>query len=589
MVKTTIDGLAVRSQSSAPKMDTRTTVQRRTVSDFVVQKQPNSMGAVSKATQHSGKKRMMSDFGSDGIMKRLGAGTSRRKVATVSLADDFLSPVSGFSLGSPEEIESFSKADDSDWSELLAGLTEDGGIDALEDEPEQEPKKRKKTKKSKNKRHIGRKIFATLFIMLCVAGGVLYIWGDSLISKLTNGNSGLFGTFMSLMSEEVPFKADANGRTNVLVFGTEGYNMNGDSYGGVQHDGAQLTDSIMVVSFDQKTKDIALLSLPRDLKVSMACSAGKINEVYWCHNQAGDAEEAGAQALMSQIGQILGVELQYWVHVNWASVVDIVDTLGGITVTLDEDIEDYYSTGVVIQAGVPTTLDGIGAVALARARYGTNGGDFTRGNSQQKIVEAITRKLIENGIGFNETLGLLNILGDNLRTNFSSDNIKSGMHLLAGFDPANIRSVPLMDYENQVYYVTTATINNISYVIPSAGQSNYTQIQQYVRKKFSSNPAMREGAQIAVFNATSGSGVAGVEMKRLENDGFNVLMISDAALDDCNEQYCVFALNDNMPGTKAALEQRYQTTIRSASEVPADIWPGDADFIVIIGSVSEEM
>lgn len=590
MVKTTIDGLAVRSSGSMPKISTKTATRRRAGNDFVVKKQPqvrqattmNSSKKTTSFNQTRPVRRRVTNYSSDGITRQ--PSTTHHN----SPADDFLSPVSGFGVASLDNTSELTTNNDADWSELLAGLSEEGEIELLEDEPEVKPKKEKKSKKTKKKRHIGRKIFLAFVVLLFVAGGVLYAWGDSLISKLTNGNSGLLGTFMSLVSEEVPFETDMNGRTNVLVFGTEGYNMDGDAYGGV-HDGAQLTDSIMVVSFDQKTKDIALLSLPRDLKVSMACSAGKINEVYWCHNQDGDAEELGAQALMSQISQILGIELQYWAHVNWASVVDIVDTLGGITVTLDEDIVDYYNTGVVIRAGVPTTLDGIGAVALARARYGTNGGDFTRGNSQQKIVEAIAQRLIENGVGFNEVLGLLNILGDNLRTNFSADNIKSGMHLLAGLDPASIRSVPLVDYENDVYYVTTSTINNVSYVIPSAGQSNYTQIQQYVRKSFSSNPATREGAQIAVFNAAGGSGLASAERTKLENDGFSVLLISDAAADDCSEKYCVFAINDAMPGTRAALEQKYQTIARPASELPADIWPGEADFIVIIGLMPEEL
>lgn len=160
------------------------------------------------------------------------------------------------------------------------------------------------------------------------------------------------------------------------------------------HDGAQLTDSIMIVSFDQKTQDVALLSLPRDLKVPMACSAGKVNEVYWCNNQNGTNEEAGALALAEQLRQVLGIEFQYWAHVNWGALMDIVDTLGGVTVTLDEDINDKGHTGTVIQAGVPTHINGLQAVALARARYGTAGGDFTRGNSQQKIMEGIIKNYL---------------------------------------------------------------------------------------------------------------------------------------------------------------------------------------------------
>ena len=91
---------------------------------------------------------------------------------------------------------------------------------------------------------------------------------------------------------------------------------------------------------------MALLSLPRDLKVPMACSVGKINEVFWCNNQDGTNEQAGAEALMKQVGDVLGIKFQYYAHINWASLIDIIDTIGGITVTLDENIADYDYTGV---------------------------------------------------------------------------------------------------------------------------------------------------------------------------------------------------------------------------------------------------
>ena len=158
---------------------------------------------------------------------------------------------------------------------------------------------------------------------------------------------------------------------------------------------------------------------------------------------------------MQQLEQVLGIKFQYWAHVNWGSLVDIVNTLGGVTVTLDEDINDSGWTNVVAHAGVPIEINGEQALGLARARHGTMGGDFTRGNTQQKIVEGIIQKVIDNGIGLNEALGLLSILGDNLRTNFSSDNIKAGLKMITGFNVSSMRNVQLADYQNNVYYVTT--------------------------------------------------------------------------------------------------------------------------------------
>lgn len=470
-----------------------------------------------------------------------------------------------------------------DWAGSLGDDEKQSLLNKFVDDTEEEDQK---PKRHKRKFAAGKIMAVAMALVVLVGGGALYMWGDGLISRLTGGKSGLFDSLRALISDAIPFETDANGRTNVLIFGTEGYDMAGTSWNGV-HDGAQLTDSIMVASFDQETKDVALLSLPRDLKVSMACSAGKINEVFWCHNQNGTDEEAGARALMKQIGDVLGIELQYYAHVNWGSLVDIIDTLGGVTVTLDEDINDYYYTGAVAKAGEPITVNGEQALGLARARHGTTGGDFTRGNTQQKIVEAIVQKVLQTDVGVNEALGLLNILGDNLRSNFSADNIKAAVRMASGFNVSNIRQVPLVDYAENVFYVTTATINEVSYVVPAAGERNYADIQAYVAGMFSSDGVKRERAKFAVYNATGGYGVAGAEKTKLEESGFNVVRVGDATTGACETAYCIYAMNDEKVETRAVIEERYGVSVRPASELPGGVLASGADFVIIVGAVSE--
>lgn len=592
MAKTTIDGLKVREPNA----------NRRSSEN--VRNSAHTIDMMKPASQEAGTKKRQKTLSTvDAIQRKDEAASS------------FLDPVETFSFDGDPEVDTTELAKDfgggveTDWSDLLSssdqandeygkGDTEElfeawGGSEADEsseemtEEPEEEtePKHKKEKKyRSHKKRHVGRIVAISVACLLVITGGVFYKWGDELISRLTGGRSGLWDAISSMVSDEVPFETDANGRTNVLVFGTEGYNMNGDTAYG-SHDGAQLTDSIMVVSLDQKTKDVALLSLPRDLKVSRACSAGKINEVFWCHNQDGTKEEAGARALMEQVGDVLGVDFQYYAHINWASLIDIIDTLGGITVTLDENIADYGFTGAVAQAGVPMEVNGEQALGLARARHGTMGGDFTRGNTQQKIVEGIVNKVMQNGIGVGEALGLMNILGDNLRSNFSTDNVKAGVRLIGGFNIANIRQVPLVDYNTETYYMTTATINDISYVVPAAGERDYSEIQKYVAEMFSSDPMAREHARIAIYNASVQYGVAGAERDRLVNEGFEVMNIGDAEMGDCMDQYCIYKLNDNFPATQTRLESRYGVSAKPAEELPSDIaiTSDEVDFVIVIG------
>lgn len=518
--------------------------------------------------------------------------TKRTAKATRQAArDEFLQPVRSFDLPTEktEKAAGRKAKDEADWSDLLDQLEQhsepdDLGLERREEWLDEDDLKGETTgeQKAPRKKHKGLRIALIVILVLLLGGGaVLLIWGDAIISRLTNGNSGIWDTIAAVVSEEVPFETDENGRTNVLVFGTEGYDMNGTVAGG-QHDGAQLTDSIMVVSFDQETKDVAMVSLPRDLKVG-ACMVGKINEVFSCNNEDGTNEEAGALALAETVEEVLGLQIQYWAHVNWASLIEIVDTLGGITVTFDEDIYDPGYTGVSATAGVPITLNGEQALAFARARHGTQGGDFTRGNTQQKIVMAIVQKVIDNGVGVTEAFSLLNILGDNLRTNFSAENIKSGVKLASGFEVGAMRQIKLVDYDNQVYYLTTPTINGISYVTPTAGDGNYSEIRELVAQQTSSDPVVREGAVLAVYNGTEGYGVAGAEREALEAAGFTVETVGDTAVGNCTERYCVYVLNDEKAGTRAALEERYGVTARPGAELPADIWAGTADFVVIVG------
>lgn len=499
---------------------------------------------------------------------------NRQTTRKTKKADDFLE-----AWGESSERQDNFLSDNVAAGVDLAALTED-------EEEELEPKPQRRRERKPRKKHIGRMVALAVVCLLVIGGGVMYKWGDDLIAKLTNGKSGLWDAINSMVSDEVPFEADRNGRTNVLVFGTEGYNMNGDTAYGA-HDGAQLTDSIMVVSFDQQTKDVALLSLPRDLKVSRACSAGKINEVFWCHNQDGQHEAEGARALMDQVGDVLGIDFQYYAHINWASLIDIIDTLGGITVTLDENIADYGWTNAVATAGVPMQVNGEQALGLARARHGTQGGDFTRGNTQQKIVQGIIDKILHNGLGMTEIFNLVNILGDNLRSNFSTDNIKAGVRLISGFNIANIRQVPLVDYGTQTFYMTTATINDISYVVPSAGERDYSEIREYIAEMFSSDPMTREHARIVVYNASGQYGVAGAERDKLAADGYKVAGVGDAELGVCAEKYCIYAVGQDFPATREALEGRYGVSVRGVEELPEGIEPGEVDFVIVLGLSGE--
>ncbi len=464
-------------------------------------------------------------------------------------------------------------------------------FDITSEDVKKESKKQKKEKKEKKKHSKKRKIIVIIIltIVFVLLGGVtwLLIWGNDILSRITGGASNIWDAIGSLISESYePLKTDSNGRTNILAIGTSGYDM-----GGSGHDGAQLTDSIMIISIDQENGDVVMTSLPRDLKAGATCTAtGKINEVYWCNNQSGDDEEAGVNALMKKVEEILGIEFQYYAHVNWGALVTVVDTIGGITVTLDEDIMDYYYTKAVIPAGVPTDLDGAGALGLARARHGTNGGDFSRGTSQQKILIAIKDKIKAKGVSFTDAINIMNSLGDNLRTNLKIEEMKTSMHLLDEFDFDSMRQIPLSDWTKGITYMTTANINGISYVVPSAGIGNYREIQEYIARSLISDPVKREQANILILNGTDGSGVAAECKKDLEKASFTVGGTDDAPSVIEQKGYHIYLVNPDVSASYKALEKHLSSQdvyTHDISELPAGINTYGYDIVVIIGGKSE--
>lgn len=519
-------------------------------------------------------------------------------VADTEAHEEFLAPVETFNLG------------------MKDATTEDGVISEVGDEEVRDMKKSKRElkenakkakleqkrlaklkkvekKKKRSKVKVFFKWFLIVILVLAIGAGVyLYFWGDGILKKITGGKGDVWSAIGALTTETYePLKADAKGRTNILVFGTSGFDSEGSGFSGYEHDGANLTDSIMVVSLDQENGDVAIVSLPRDLYAGYTCTAtSKINEVYYCGSQVyGSTEEEGANALQAKITEILGIETQYWVHMNWGALVNIVDAVGGITITLDEDIDDYYYTGAVYQAGVPYTIGGLDALALSRARHGTDYGDFSRAASQQKILIGIKNKVVEKGLGLSEALSIISAVGDNLTMNFEMKEIKTGMHLLETFDLDNIRQIPIWD--DNTRYMTFGNQNGISYVIPTAGFGVYGPLQDYVAQQLKSNPAEREGAVIIVYNGSGEAGVAAQEQETLEAKGFRVKEIANAPEGEYKyvEDIEIYDASEGLkPETKKALEKYYGVEMKDIAGLPNGISPIGYDYIIIIGSAVNE-
>ena len=190
--------------------------------------------------------------------RQLGLDTGpskRRRTKNVDAKDEFWGEEAG-ALGLETEEEALSPKEE---KKLLKA------------QKKAEKKARKAEKKKKHKvLRVIRNIFLVLLFLIIVAGVWIFVLGNDFISRITGGS--LWGFITS--DDSIPLQTDENGRTNILIFGTEGYSMDDPNY-----DGGWLTDSILVASVDQENGNVKLVSLPRDLKSQSCTATSKINEI----------------------------------------------------------------------------------------------------------------------------------------------------------------------------------------------------------------------------------------------------------------------------------------------------------------------
>ena len=476
------------------------------------------------------------------------------------------------------------------------GLTREEIDESLREIDDDAPSAKKKNRRLRFGRPRSlKKILKWLLILVVVAGVLIGGW---LGFKALSEASGIFqGNLLGLVQRQ-PLKQDANGRSNVLIFGTSEDNPDHIASGA----GALLTDSIMVLSVNQEEKDAFMVSIPRDLwvKFDQPCSVGyqeKINSVYQCSSNFGEDPEAGAKALQNKVGEILGLDIQYYGQINYSVVTQAVDAVGGVEVTIESNppgmgILDrnfdwkcnnqcYY---VKYEDGETVHLDGEHALALSRARnaqggYGLAAGNFDREKNQQKIMKALQKKALSLGTltNVNRVTELLEAMGDNLKTNVDTSEVQTIMALANDISADQITSLSLNEEDRPL--VTTGSIGSASTVYPTAGLFEYDDIRAFIKKAGSMDPATKEGASIAVLNGSGVFGAAQREADWLDEQGFSVGEIDNAPEGDYLETK-IYQRNQAMSATKDKLGSLYGIEIETTSPIPIS---DDVDFVVILG------
>jgi polyisoprenyl-teichoic acid--peptidoglycan teichoic acid transferase len=328
-----------------------------------------------------------------------------------------------------------------------------------------------------------------LFILVVLA--IIIIWTAISISSATNKlfDSSVFG-YIPTQSLET----DSNGRTNILLIG---YSVDREDGGG----GGDLTDTILMLSLDKKSKDVFMLSIPRDLYVNIqGYGYGRINEAYQIGEnnnfQQTGYSDGGAGLVEQTVETVTGLTTHYHAIVNYASVLEVVNALGGITVNIESpDPRGLYDPNFLPEEGGPLELangeqriDGETALKLVRARgsaggYGFPLSDFNRTENQQRVIIGIKNELNWlNILNPRQNQLLLDAVANNVVTNAPIANALPLARSIMRVDTEEIRSYTLRDIDGINLLQGITTTGGASVQIPAAGLENFTQIQQTIQE-----------------------------------------------------------------------------------------------------------
>jgi LCP family protein required for cell wall assembly len=366
-------------------------------------------------------------------------------------------------------------------------LIRSGGVSRRGDPRRQakfQPPPRQRAPRVRRRGSLGRWLRTTffLFLLAVVVGGVLLFMRASAFNASVS-SAGFPSTALLL-------PLNGSDPVNVLMVG----------YGGADHEGAFLADSIQILSIDPTTDTTTTIPIPRDLwieGIDAFSQNGKVNEVFAAGHSAEGADEMAridraADLLATVLSDVTGLQIHHWLAIDFDGFRDMVDAVGGVTV--DNPVafwyagsEEAHNAGLwgegPYEAG-QIHLDGEEALWYARARYTSvisEASDFARSVRQARIFAALRSKLGDGGVGsILPGLGLMDAMEGRVRTDLSAlDLFFLSSHL------ASERRVEFS--EGPVLTATTNTIGQFILIpVDWSGPGDYGGLQSYLARELSS-------------------------------------------------------------------------------------------------------
>ncbi|MFA5184777.1 MAG: LCP family protein [Patescibacteria group bacterium] len=391
---------------------------------------------------------------------------------------------------------------------------------------------------NKKRKRITSYIIAVIVIALVFSGRILMSSQNA-----THWFSGMevFDKLRHLVpSADNTLQGEENDRVNIMLLGM----------GGEGHDGAYLTDTMILASFQPSTKQVALVSVPRDL-VSPVSNWRKLNSI----NAYAEQKEpgSGGAATAKAFSELLQTPIEYYVRVDFNGFSNVIDQLGGIEINV-ENVLDDYTYPIYGQEDNPNYyarfehlhfdkgwqhMNGATALKYARSRHalGLEGSDFARARRQQLILEAVKNKLFSTRTLLNPVMitKLANEFSKNISTNLSAWEMLRLWDLFKDVEQSQIINKVLSDAPDNM--LISGIGEDGAYILtPRSG--NFAAIRNMVQTIFSGGqvfnaPAIKlevikDGARVMILNGTWVTGLAGKTAVTLKQSQFDIVKIGNA-------------------------------------------------------------
>jgi LCP family protein required for cell wall assembly len=371
------------------------------------------------------------------------------------------------------------------------------------------------------------------------------------------------------------------------------------------------TDTMIVMSIDPATRQIAMLSVPRDVvdvplpKAWPAYSyyggkfPAKINSL-WTRAQGSaslfpfPAATRGQEALKGALGALYGIDIPYYVEVDFDGFRRVVDTLGGVTIRVELPVQDDHypqefgrgATRLYIPATVQH-MTGDQALAFARSRHGSN--DFDRASRQQQVILALREQA-----DIPTVLAQLPALVDALKSAVHTDIPTSTLPAFASTaEQVGFEHVRSLVFSPPLYGREVINDPRGYVIIP-----NVTAIRRAVTNAFSFDPELEksreaiaaEGATVRVLNGSGTTGQATELRDYLTYRGFDASVPTANGGRADKSTYTatvVTAYNgaeSDFPQSVALLEKLFGVQVVAVTDAKVTV-----DFIVITGSQTPKL